>query len=329
MIAVDTSALMAILLDEADSEACMSVLETETTVVISAGTLTEALIVAERRGVANEMALLVEGLGFEVLPVTTATAEGVAQAYARWGKGRDPAGLNFGDCFAYQTARSRGCPLLYVGTDFSKTDIVSALPGSDTFVPATSGDLFGRDAAATQVERLFFGLMLTPDTAAAASKVLEDARADYGLKGGAIRRDRMHITLIHVGDYLGSLPQSVITDVVAAADGLSEMAFDVRLDHAASFAGAPGKHPYVLLGGEGPEPIKAFRDRLWKALLRAGVRTLSRDAFNPHVTLTYGDKQLPSQPIHPIGWRATEFLLIHSEVGRSTYHTLGRWPLGG
>jgi ribonuclease VapC len=51
MIAVDTSALMAILLDEADSEACMSVLESETTVFISVGTLTEALIVAERRGV--------------------------------------------------------------------------------------------------------------------------------------------------------------------------------------------------------------------------------------------------------------------------------------
>jgi hypothetical protein len=63
MIAVDTSALMAILLDEADSEACIAVLERETTVFISAGTLAEALIVAERRGVAAEMALLVEGLG--------------------------------------------------------------------------------------------------------------------------------------------------------------------------------------------------------------------------------------------------------------------------
>jgi ribonuclease VapC len=327
MIAVDTSALMAILLDEADSEACMSGRESETTVFISAGTLTEALIVAGRRGVAAEMALLVEGLGFEVVPVTTAVAMGVAEAYARWGRGPDPAGLNFGDCFAYQTAQSKECPLLYVGTDFSRMDLVSALPRSATPVLTTSGDLFGRDAGAAQIERLFLGLMLTPDAAQAGVRVFEEARGEYGLKGSPIRPDRMHVTLIHVGDYLGSLPQGVIADVTKAAGGLSEASFDVVLDRVASFAGAPGRHPYVLLGEEGVEALKAFRDRLFRALLRAGVRTLSREAFNPHVTLTYGDLRLPERRIAPIRWRPTEFLLIHSEVGRSTYHTLGRWSL--
>jgi ribonuclease VapC len=327
MIAVDTSALMAILLDEADSEACIAVLERETTVFISAGTLAEALIVAERRGVAAEMALLVEGLGLEVVPVTAVVAQGVAEVYARWGKGRDPAGLNFGDCFACQTARSKGCPLLYVGNDFSKTDLTSALPRSAAVMPATSGDLFGRDAGTAQIERLFLGLMLAPDAALAASKVLEDARADYGLKGSAIRPDRMHVTLIHVGDYLGSLPQGVVADVMKAADGVAGAGFDLIFDRAGSFAGAPGRHPYVLLGGDGVQALQAFRDRLFKALLSAGVRTLSRGAFNPHVTLTYGDQQLPERDIAPVGWRPTEFLLIHSEVGRSTYHTLGRWSL--
>lgn len=329
MIAVDTSALMAILLNEADSEACKSVLETEAAVVISAGTLTEALIVAERRGVAHEMALLVEGLGFEVLPVTTPVALAVAQAYARWGKGRDPAGLNFGDCFAYQVAQSKGCALLYIGSDFSKTDVRSALLESESFVPATSGDLFGRDAAMTRIERLFLGLMLTPDASRAAMKALDEARTEYGLKGSSIRQDRMHVTLIHVGDYLGSLPQSVIADVMKAAGDLSEAAFDVTFDRAASFAGAPGKHPYVLLGETGVETLNAFRDRLFRALLRAGVRTLSRETFTPHVTLAYGDRQLPERAVAPVGWRPAEFLLIHSEVGRSTYHTLGRWPLSG
>lgn len=194
-------------------------------------------------------------------------------------------------------------------------------------MPASSGNLFGNPAASAQIERLFFGIMLPSDAAAAASGVLDTARGECGLKGSAIRPDRMHITLIHVGDYAGSLPRSVVAEAGAAADGLSGPAFEVIFDHAVSFAGTPGKHPYVLLGDTGLEALTAFRDRLFKALLRAGVRTLSREAFTPHVTLTYGDRQLPARPVDPICWRATEFLLIHSEVGRSTYHTPGRWPL--
>ena len=193
---------------------------------------------------------------------------------------------------------------------------------------AASGDLFSTPAA-TQIERLFLALMVPPDQADAASKVLEEAHFDHGLRGSAIRPDRRHITLIHIGDYAGSLPQSVVANALGAMDRLSETAFEMAFDRASSFAGAPGKHPYVLLGGEGVEALGALRDRLFRALLRAGVRTLSREAFTPHVTLTYGDRQLPERTINPIGWRATEFLLIHSEVGRSTYHTLGRWPLRG
>ena len=193
-------------------------------------------------------------------------------------------------------------------------------------MPAASGDLFG-EPNATQIERLFLGVMLPPDRAIAASKVLEDARAEHGLKGAPIRPDRRHITLIHVGDYAGSIPQSIVADILSAMDSLSEAVFDVAFDRAASFAGAPGKHPYVLLGGDGVAALNGFRDRLFRTLLRAGVRTLSRETFTPHVTLTYGDRQLPERVIGPVSWRATEFLLIHSEVGRSTYHTLGRWPL--
>ena len=129
MIAVDTSALMAIVLAEPDGAACVDVLEAETEVVISAGTVAEALIVAGRRNVADEMATLIEGLGFTVAPVTAAAARGVAQAYARWGKGVHPAGLNFGDCFAYAVAKDHDCPLLYVGDDFARTDLVRAQRG--------------------------------------------------------------------------------------------------------------------------------------------------------------------------------------------------------
>ncbi len=126
MIVVDTSALMAILLGEAESEACMGVIEGAETLVISAGTVAEALIVADRRGLGEEMRRLLEGLGFEIAPVTPASARLVADGYARWGKGAHPAGLNFGDCFAYALATERAVPLLYVGDDFARTDIAAA-----------------------------------------------------------------------------------------------------------------------------------------------------------------------------------------------------------
>jgi ribonuclease VapC len=127
MIAVDTSALMAIVLGEPQSGACIAALEAEDDILISAGTVAEALIVAARRNVGEELASLIDGLGFEVAAVSPASARRIAEAYAQWGKGIHPAGLNFGDCFAYEVAKDRACRLLYVGGDFSKTDIESAL----------------------------------------------------------------------------------------------------------------------------------------------------------------------------------------------------------
>ena len=126
MIAVDTSALMAVALGEPEGDACMDVLEAETEVLISAGTVAEALIVAGRRNISEEMSGLIEGLGFTVVPVSAAAARRVALAYARWGRGVHPAGLNFGDCFAYALAEEHACPLLYVGEDFVRTDVVAA-----------------------------------------------------------------------------------------------------------------------------------------------------------------------------------------------------------
>jgi ribonuclease VapC len=127
MIAVDTSALMAIVLDEVEATACIAALETEDEILISAATVAESLIVATHRRAGEGMAQIIDGLGFNVVAVTSASARRVADAYARWGKGYHPAGLNFGDCFAYELAKANDCPLLYVGGDFARTDIRGAL----------------------------------------------------------------------------------------------------------------------------------------------------------------------------------------------------------
>ena len=128
MIVADTSALMAVLLDEPEASFCIDMLEAESEVLVSAATLAESLIVAGRRNVGAEMAALIDELGMTIEPVSAADARRVALAYARWGRGVHPAGLNFGDCFAYALATARGVPLLYVGDDFARTDAIAARP---------------------------------------------------------------------------------------------------------------------------------------------------------------------------------------------------------
>ncbi|MCB8837662.1 type II toxin-antitoxin system VapC family toxin [Aurantimonas sp. VKM B-3413] len=127
MIAIDTSALMAILLDEPDNGACASALAADADRVMSAGTLAECVIVARGRDLLDEMSALLDELDRGVEAVTAAVARAVGDAYGRWGKGNHPAELNFGDCFAYELATRRACPLLFVGDGFSQTDVKSAI----------------------------------------------------------------------------------------------------------------------------------------------------------------------------------------------------------
>jgi ribonuclease VapC len=116
------------LANELHAAACEVVFQNESRVLISAGTMLEALIVATRRGFERQMRELLTSPALEIIDVTSERAELAADAYSRWGKGLHPAGLNYGDCFAYATAKEYGCPLLFVGNDFSQTDIEPAIP---------------------------------------------------------------------------------------------------------------------------------------------------------------------------------------------------------
>jgi ribonuclease VapC len=130
LIVVDTSALMAVVLNEALAPECYYILCHAVPPVISAATLAEVLIVADRRNVGLGMRRLLRRFDLDVKPVTSETAEQAVTAYARWGKGVHPAGLNFADCFVYSLAERLRAPLLIVGRDFARTDIGSAITGN-------------------------------------------------------------------------------------------------------------------------------------------------------------------------------------------------------
>lgn len=127
MIAVDTSALMAILRKEELGEACEAALRTDQPILMSAATLAECLIVARRKRTLPGMNILLDLLELQIIDVTSDVAQAAAEAYGRWGKGFHDADLNYGDCFSYVTAKANDCPLLYVGDDFAQTDIRNAL----------------------------------------------------------------------------------------------------------------------------------------------------------------------------------------------------------
>lgn len=130
MIAVDSSALVSVVLGEPEAEGFLAALQTQPA-VLSAVNLVEASIVVESRqglDAARDLTLLVDGTIDEVVPVDAELSAVAVEAWRRLGKGRHPAGLNFGDCFAYAVARSRELPLLFKGDDFAQTDIAAALP---------------------------------------------------------------------------------------------------------------------------------------------------------------------------------------------------------
>jgi ribonuclease VapC len=123
---VDSSALLAILLQEAVAEVVARALERGTQRLLSAASLLETAIVIEsRKGEigGRELDLLLYRSMIEVVPVDRDQAELARRAWRQFGKGRHPAGLNYGDCFAYALARTRRLPLLCVGEDFAKTDV--------------------------------------------------------------------------------------------------------------------------------------------------------------------------------------------------------------
>ena len=128
---IDSSALIAILRDEAVAPTLVTVLRDAATRSISAGTLLEASIVADgpRDPVrSSRYDAMLEELDLEVVPVTGSQVRIARQAYRDFGRGSGhPANLNFGDCFSYALAAERREPLLYVGEDFGHTDIRSAL----------------------------------------------------------------------------------------------------------------------------------------------------------------------------------------------------------
>lgn len=134
MIVVDSSAILAILLGEPERDFFYETIKEQKSLCLSRPNYVETCMVAQgRRG--DELVRIaqsfIENMEIELAELSLTQARLAIEAFRRYGKGRHPAGLNFGDCFAYALAKERGAPLLCKGEDFTKTDMdILPAPGA-------------------------------------------------------------------------------------------------------------------------------------------------------------------------------------------------------
>jgi ribonuclease VapC len=129
VIAVDTSAIVAILRQEPEANLFAGIIGQSDHSFLSAVGLFETSMVMIGRGrpaLARGLDTLIGEFAIEIVPFDEEQARQSRAAFVRYGKGRHPAALNFGDCVSYALAQSLGLPLLFKGTDFAKTDVISA-----------------------------------------------------------------------------------------------------------------------------------------------------------------------------------------------------------
>jgi 2'-5' RNA ligase len=178
----------------------------------------------------------------------------------------------------------------------------------------------------TPTDRLMF--LIYPDTATAERIAVEARRLreTLGLRGQPLLTDRFHITLHHLGDYVG-LPNDVVTKGKMAGGALKAAPFEVVFDKAVSFANRPDANPFTLQGGEGVAALVDFQKAL--GLKMAGAALKPDKQFVPHITLLYDGQVIPVLDIAPIRWTVDRFVLVQSKLGQTQHIVLQTWELAG
>ena len=188
--------------------------------------------------------------------------------------------------------------------------------------------LAGLNPASQPTDRLFFGVIPDAPATAETTQLVQHLRREHGLSGRSLATDHFHVTLCHVGDYVG-LPAGIVAAAREAVTTLAMQSFEVTFDHAGSFSGKPRNLPFVLLGNDGVAALIAFQRVLFEALKRVGLTRRAEPSFTPHMTLLYDDRSIAMRPIEPLSWIVREFVLVHSLLGQTRHIPLGRWSLWG
>jgi len=188
------------------------------------------------------------------------------------------------------------------------------------------GSLPGFDPPQRPTDRLFLGLFPDAADAARLSQQALSLRERFGLAGHLLAPERLHVTLLHLGDHVG-LREDIVSAARRGADTVRLPPVEVAFDQAMSFATHRGTHPLVLCSGQSHEALRQLWQTLDLALQRAACPKPRSGSFTPHMTLLYDRERMPVQAVEPLAWTAREFVLVHSLLGQTRHIVLGRWPL--
>jgi len=187
--------------------------------------------------------------------------------------------------------------------------------------------LDGFEPKAARLYNLFLALMPDEIAASRAQALAMSLGQTQGVAVKAARTARFHVTLFHVGNFLGEIPASTLLATMTVAQNMVAAPIDVAFDKVGSFSGKSGRLPVVLLGAASPG-LMQFQAELDQKMKRAGLTHGEQHRqFTPHLTLFYGRMPVQERSIDPVTWRAQDFVLIRSVVGEGVYIEEGRWPL--
>jgi RNA 2',3'-cyclic 3'-phosphodiesterase len=178
------------------------------------------------------------------------------------------------------------------------------------------------------LHNIFFALYPPPEQARAIWRLADRMSEEQGWRGPRVPRDRLHITLNHLGCF-PTLPQRLISAASDAITQLTVRSFVLALNRVVSFESRVRRSPRVLTGDDGLIGVDGLYGAIQAALACGGLKHRGPKSITPHLTLARNDSKAPESFIDPVAWRVREVLLIHSPYGESRHDILDRWALAG
>jgi 2'-5' RNA ligase len=178
-----------------------------------------------------------------------------------------------------------------------------------------------------QTYRLFFALRPPESRLADIAAATEAIKAAKSVRGSWVKPAQYHITLHFLGDYRQP-PEEIIKRAQAAAESVRCAPFDVVLDSVSSFRGRLRSPCVLRCAKDADAALQLFWRELGRTLVMHGLDEHLERRFTPHLTIAYGDNALGSPvAVTPIAWKAADFVLIVSLVGKTIHNVLGSWIL--
>lgn len=156
-------------------------------------------------------------------------------------------------------------------------------------------------------------------------------RQTLGMHGRLRPVSHLHVSLLFLGGTM-VVPEKIVEVIGRVCQTVAAVTspFEIKFDQVLSFRGRPGNHPLVLVGDD---QVNTGARNLLGCLNAEFAKHFpwpaSAPQFVPHLTLLYDKQELAPRPVGPVGWTATEMVLVRSEVGATQYDWLGRWAFGG